>query len=56
MRRNSIIFLLLASIFLFCSCSKEGDGMIFDDGDDTRIEQILETLKTKTKILENNVF
>ena len=48
MGRNSIIFLLLASILLLSSCSKVGGGMISDDSDkkaDKRMKQILETLK-----------
>ncbi len=50
MRRNLIMLLLLVSILLLCSCSEGGGRMISDDGDkkaDTRIEQILETLKNK---------
>lgn len=49
--KKILIFLLLVSILLLCSC-KEGSGKmsIFDDGDkkaDTRIEEILEILKNK---------
>lgn len=44
--------MLVINIILLCSCSIGGRGIIFDDSDkkaDTRMEQLLETLKKQDK-------
>jgi hypothetical protein len=46
--KSLFVISLFASIMLLCSCTKGADRVIIDDGNkkaDTRIEQILETLK-----------
>nr|WP_314466498.1 DUF5104 domain-containing protein [uncultured Clostridium sp.] len=59
MKKNFLVFLLIASILLLCSCEKGVGRVIVDDSDkkaDARMEQVIKAIKAKDKDTLKSMF